>query len=376
MIKSPCHEAWRPHRLPPVGRFRREVAPFPLVAMARRRVGRRRRPLRAEHREPRPGARIVPRDPIRRGPRFSPPLDRRRPGGRSRCPVEGAAVHPVSARPRLLPLLLPERIGGGSGRRGDRRRAAGGGDRRELRPGPRRGQQPGQPCDRRPGVLRGSRGGGRPRDRLRERFPLPRDPAGRKTLPGARRHVRRLPQGNAGRPGGKADAPSPRTAPLPPRRAGGDPGDHDRPRDVPGARPRPAGHLVPEDPSRPVAGADAVPGSGHFRRAGDEGDRGMLRNGRGGGPRRGGRMRRRARLPGRRRPGGGDRPPGPGGYRPAGVPADGGGGGGSIGTASGMGGVEGTLSAGAPGGGFGTASIVVFASAGGLGKYLANVSGR
>ena len=100
---------------------------------------------------------------------------------------------------------------------------------------------------------------GRPRDRVREGIALPGDPAGRETFPGPRRHVRRLPQGAAGRPGGKADAPSPRAAPLPPRRARGDPGAHDRPRDVPGARPRPAGHPVPEDPSRPVAGTDAVP---------------------------------------------------------------------------------------------------------------------
>jgi len=374
--KVPSHEAWRPHRLPPVGRIRRKVAPSLAVAMARRRAGRRRRPLRAKHREPRPGARIVPRDPIRRGPRQSPPADRRRPGGRSCGAVEGSAVHPLPTRPRLLPLLLQERDGGGSGRRGDRRRAPRSRDRRELRPGPRRGQQPGQPGDRGPRFFRRSADRGRSRDRVREGFALPGDPAGRETFPGARRHVRRLPPRAAGRPGGTANAPSPRTAPLPPRRACGNPGAHDRARDVPGARPRPAGHLVPEDPSRPVAEAVAVPGSGHLRRAGDEGDRGSFRHGRSGGPRRDGRVRRRARLPGGRRTGGGDRPPDPGGYRPAGVPAGGGGGGGSIGAASGVGGGEGTLSAGAPGGGCGEASGTGVASAGALGKCRANISGR
>ena len=81
-------------------------------------------------------------------------------------------------------------------------------------------------------------------------------------------------------------------------------------------------------------------------------------------------------LPGGKRTGGDDRPPGPGGYRPAGVPADGGGGGGSVGAASGVGGGERALSAGAAGGGGGAASASFFASAGGLGKYRANVSGR
>ena len=318
----------------------------------------------------------MPRDPIRRGPRQSPPVDRRRPGGRSCGAVQGTPVYLVSPRPRLLPLLLPERgRGGGVGRR-DRRRTAGGGDRRELRPGPRRGQQPAQPGDRRPRLLRRPAHRGRPRDRVREGIPLPWDPPGRETFPGARGHVRRLPRRTAGRPGGKADAPWPRTAPLPPRRARRDPGVHDRPCDVPCARPRPAGHPVPEDPSHPVAGTVAVSRSGHFRRAGDEGDFGSLRHRGGGGPRRDGRVRRRARVPGGEGAGGGDRPARPGGPGPAYVPAGGGGGGGSVGTASGVGVVERTLSAGPAGGRGGTASGAGVASAGALGKYRANISGR
>ena len=344
--------------------------------MARRRDGRRRRPLRPQYREPGPGSRIVPRHPIRRGPRPSPPVDRRRPGGRPRGAVQGTPVYLVSPGQGLLPLLLPERDRGGGRRRGDRRRAPRRRDRRELRPGPRRGQQPGQPGDRGPRFFRRPADRGRSRDRVREGYALPGDPAGRETFPGARRHVRRLPPRAAGRPGGTTNAPWPRAAPLPPRRARGNPGAHDRARDVPGARPRPAGHPFPEDPSRPVAGADAVPGGGHLRRAGDEGDRGSFRHGGGGGPRRDGRVRRRTRLPGRKRTGGDDRPFGQGGYRPAGVPAGGGGGGGSVGAASGVGGGERTLSAGAPGGGGGAASTAGFASAGGLGKYRANISGR
>jgi translation initiation factor IF-2 len=318
----------------------------------------------------------MPRDPIRRGPRQSPPADRRRPGGRARGAVQGTSVYLVSPGPRLLPLLLPERVRGGSRRRGDRLRASSGGDRHELRPGPRRGQQPEQPGDRGPGVLRGPARRGRPRDRVREGIALPGDPPGRETFPGPRGHVRRLPRRTAGRPGGKADAPSPRTAPLPPRRTRGDPGAHDRPRDVPGARPRPAGHPVPEDPSQPVAGTVAVSRSGHLRRAGDEGDRGSLRHRGGGGPRRDGRVRRGARVPGGEGAGGGDRPAGPGDPGPAYVPAGGGGGGGSVGAASGVGGVERTLSSVSAGGWGVTASTAFFPPAGGLGKYRANISGR
>lgn len=310
----------------------------------------------------------MPRDPIRRGPRRSPPADRGRPGGGAGGAVQGPTVHLVSPGPRLLPVLLPERVRGGSRRRGDRRRAPGGGDRHELRPGPRRGQQPGQPGDRGPRLLRRPAHRGSSRDRVREGIALPGDPPGRETFPGPRGHVRRLPQRAAGRPGGKADAPSPRTAPLPTRRARGDPGAHDRPRDVPCARPRPAGHPVPEDPSRPVAGTVTVSRSGHLRRAGDEGDRGSLRHRGSGGPRRDGRVRRRPRVPGRGRTGGDDRTPDPGGYRPPGVPAGPGNGGGTVGAASGMGVVERTLSAGAAGGGGGTASTAFFPPAGGLGK--------
>jgi translation initiation factor IF-2 len=376
MIKSPCYEAWRHHRLPTVGRLRREIAPGDPVAVARAGRGRRRRPVLPQHREPRPGARPVPRDPIRRGPRQSPPADRRRPGGRPCGAVEGSAVHMVSTRPRLLPVLLPERVRGGSRRHGDRRRTAGGGDRRELRPGPRRGQQPAQPGDRGPRLLRRPERRGRPRNRVREGIALPGGPPRRETFPGPRGHVRRLPQGTARRPGGKADAPSPRTAPLPPRRARGNSRAHDRARDVPGARPRPAGHPVPEDPSQPVAGTVAVSRSGHLRRAGDEGDHGSFRHRGGGGPRRDGRVRRRARVPGGEGAGGGDRPAGPGDPGPAYVPAGGGDGGGSVGAASGVGVVERTLSAGPAGGGGGTASTAFFPPAGGLGKYRANISGR
>ena len=202
------------------------------------------------------------------------------------------------------------------------------------------------------------------------------NPAGRETFPGPRRHVRRLPPRAAGRPGGTADAPSPRTAPLPPRRARGNPRAHDRPRGVSSARSCPAGHPLPEDPSRPVAEEAALSRRDHLRRAGDEGDRGSLRDRGGGGTRRVGRVRRGTRLPGRKRAGGDDRPPDPGGYRPPGVPTGDGGGGGSIGTTSGVGGGERTLSTGATGGGSGAASTAFIPSAGGLGKYRANISGR
>ena len=318
----------------------------------------------------------MPRDPVRRGPRQPPPADRCRPGGRPRGAAEGSAVHPVSTRPRLLPFLLPERGHGGRAGRRDRRRAAGGGDRRELRPGPRCGQQPAQYGDRGPRLLRRPGGRGRARDRVREGIALPGDPARRETFSGPRGHVRRLPQGAAGRPGGKADAPSPRTAPLPTRRARRNPGAHDSPRDVPRARPRRAGHPVTEDPSRPVAGTVAVSRNDPLRRAGDEGDHGSVRHRGGGGPRRDRRVRRRARVPGRGRTGGGDRPAGPGDPGPAYVPAGSGGGGGSVGAASGVGVVERTLSAGPAGGGGGAASSAVFPPPGGMGKYRANISGR
>ena len=87
-----------------------------------------------------------------------------------------------------------------SRRRGDRRGAAGGGDRRGLRPGARRRQQSGQPGDRGSGPFRSPAERGRSRDRVRHgsmsRGILP----GRETFSGARRHVRRLPPGAAGRP--------------------------------------------------------------------------------------------------------------------------------------------------------------------------------
>ncbi len=318
----------------------------------------------------------MPRDPDRRGSRQSAPADRRRPGGRPCGAVQGTPVYLVPPGPRLLPVPLPERIRGGRAGRRDRRRASGGGDRCELRPGPRRGQQPAQPGDRGPRLLRRPAHRGRPRDGVREGIALPGDPPGRETFPGPRGHVRRLPQRTSGRPGGKADAPSPRAGPLPPRRARGDPGAHDRPRDVPRARPLPAGHPVAEDPSRPLAGTVAVSRSDHLRRAGDEGDRGSFRHRGGGGPRRDGRVRRRARVPGGIGAGGGDRPAGPGDPGSAYVPAGGGGGGGSVGAASGVGGGERTLSAGASGGGGGPASPSFFPPEGGLGKYRANISGR
>jgi len=359
-----------------MGRIRRQVAPCRAGAVARLRAGRRRGPVLPERRFPRPGARIVPRDPIGRRPRQSPPADRRRPGGRPRGAVQGSPVHRVSPGPRLLPLLLPGRSHGGRAGRRDRRRTPRGRDRRELRAGPRRGQQPRKSRDRGPRLLRGPAHRCRSRNRFREGFSLPGDPPGRETFPGSRGYVRRLARCAAGRPRRKGDAPPPRTAPFPPRRARRDPGAHDRPRDVHRARPRRAGHPVPEDPSRPAAGTPAVSRDAHFRRAGDEGDRGSARHRGGGDPRRDGRVRRRARVPRGKRTGGGDRPPCPGDYRPPGVPADGGGGGGPVGEASGVGGVERTLSAGDAVGGGGESSASFFTSAGGLGKYRANISGR
>ncbi len=377
VVDFPHDETWiGNHRLPPLGRLRREVAPRLAVAVARTRAGRRRRPLFPQCRKPVPGARVVPRDPIRRGSPESPPDDRRRPGGGASGAIEGSAVHLVPTRPRLLPLLLPERGRGRSRRRGDRRRTPRRGDRRELRPGPRRGQQPGQPGDRGPCLFRRPGRRGRPRDRVRQGIALPGDPPRRKTFPRARRHLRRLPLRPSRRPGGEADAPSPRTAPLPPRRARRDPGDHDRARHLPGPRPRAPGHPVPRDSPRPAEGEDAVPGGGHLRRAGDEGDRGSLRHRGGGGPRRDGRVRRRARVPGGKRTGGGDRTAGPGGYRSPGVPSGGSGSGRPDGKGSRVGGGERTLSSGAAGGGSGAASASFFTSAGGLGKYRANISGR
>jgi hypothetical protein len=377
VLKSPDDERIEGnHRLPPVGRLRGQVASSGTFTVARARRGRRRRPLLPQHREPRPGARTVPRDPFRRRPRQPPPADRRRPGGGAGGAVQGPPVHPVSPCPRLLPVLLQERGGRGSRRRGDRRRAAGGRDRRELRAGPRRGQQPAQPGDRGPRLLRRPGRRGRPRHRLREGIALPGGPPRRETFPGPRGHVRRFPQGTARRPGGTADDPSPRTAPLPPRRARGNPRAHDRARDVPRARPRVAGHPVAEDPPRPVAGTDAVPGGGLLGRAGDEGDRGPVRPRGGVGPRRSRRVRRRPRMPGGTGAGGGDRPAGPGVPRPRYVPSEAGGGGGSIGAASGLGGVERTLSAVPAGGGGGAPSPAGFPVAGGLGKYRPNISGR
>ncbi len=359
-----------------MGRLRGDVGPGDIGGVARSRRGRRRRPLLPQHRQPRPGARALQGDPVGRGARQSPPADRRRPGGRTRGAVEEPPVHPVPPRPRLLPLLLPERVRGRSRRRGDRRRTAGGGDRRELRPGPRRGQQPAQPGDRGSRLLGGSARRGRARDRVREGDALPGDPPGRETFPGPRGHIRRLPRGVAARPCRKGDAPAPRTAPLPPRRARRDPGAHDRPRGVPGARPRLSRDLVTGGSPRPAAGAAAVPGDRHLRRARDEGDRGSVRHRGGFGPRRVRRVRRGARLPGGNRPGGGDRPSRPRDPGPGYFPAGGGGGGGPVGAASGVGGGERTLSAGASFGRGGEASAAGDAPAGGLGKYRANIAGR
>jgi hypothetical protein len=194
MVKLPYdEEGIRRHRLPPVGRLRREGAFRRAFAVARAGRGRRRRPVRPQHRKPRPGARPLPRDPVRRRPGEPPSSDRRRPGGGARGAVQGTPVHLVSPGPRLLPVLLPERIRGGSLRRGDGRRTPGGGDRRELRPGPRRGQQPAQPGDRGPRLLRRPARRVRPRDRVREGIALAGDPPGRETFSRPRGHVRRLP---------------------------------------------------------------------------------------------------------------------------------------------------------------------------------------
>lgn len=318
----------------------------------------------------------MPGDPRGRGARQSVSADRRRPGGRARRALPGTAVHALPPGPRLFPFLLPERIGGGTRGRRDGGGTAGGGDRRELRAGPRRGQQPGQPRDRRPRLLRRPGGKRRARGRVRERIAVAGRPPGRETFPRTRGHVGRLPRRSAGRRRRERDSRPPRAAPLPKSGERRDPGAHDRPRRLPGARPRAPRHPVAEDPPRTPSGADAFPRNGLLRRAGDEGDLEGVRHPRGGGPRRVGRVRRRARVPWGGGAGPGDRPARPGGYRPPGVPAGGGGGGGSIGTASGVGGGERTLSAGAAGGWGGTASAPCVPAAGGLGKCRANISGR
>ena len=236
---------------------------------------------------------------------------------------------------------------------------------------------PAQPGDRGPRLLRRPAHRGRPRDRVREGIALPGDPPGRETFPGPRGHVRRLPQRAAGRPGGKANAPSPRTAPLPPRRARGNPGAHDRPRDVP------VRSTAPCRPPCPGRSFTTCCGNGlRFRGAviSDALEMKAIADRFG--------IGEAAVLAvtagcdvvlvcrGESAQAESDRPAGPGDPGPRYVPAGGGGGGGSVGAASGVGGVERTLSAGAAGGGGGAASTAVFPSAGGLGKYRANISGR
>lgn len=359
-----------------MGRLRGNIGPGGLGAVACTRRSRRRRPILPQHRQPRPGARALQGDPVGRGPRQPPPADRRRPGGRARRAVPGSPVHPVSPRPRLLPFLLPERVRGGSRRRGDRGRAPRGRDRRELRAGPRRGQQPGKPRDRRPLILRRPVRRGRPRNRVRERIAFPRGDSRRETFSGPRRHVLRLPLGTSRRPGRESHPGGPGTAPLPPRRTRASSRAHDRTRDVSGARPLHARHTFAEDLAQPSAGTVAFSRNALLRRPGDEGDLGTVRHRGGGGARRDRRVRRRARVPGGGGAGPGDRPSGTGGYRPPGVPPGGGGGGGAVGSAAVVGVVERTLSASTAGRRGGEASPAGVAAAGDMGKYRSNISGR
>ena len=356
--------------------LRGEGPPRVAFAAARRGRGGRRRPVRAEHREPRPAARPVPRNPFRRRKGEPAAADRRRPGGGPRGAPEGPSLHLVPAGPRVLPLLLPQR----GGRRGGGRRDGGGAprrrDRRRFCTRPGRGLESGQPRDRGPGVLR-RRGNRRPAGRrLPQRVPRRGRSPGGEAFPGARRHLRRFPRGIARGAGVRVDAPLPGTASVPPRRPRGDPGADDRPRGLPGAGPGCPGDAVGEDPPGAPPGADAIPRRALLRRAGDEGDRGTLRHRGGGSARRVGRMRRGSRVPGRGGAGGGGPAALPRGTGQRYVPSDAGDGGAAYGTASGVGGVEGTLSAGLPGGGGEAASGAGGSSVGALGKYRANISGR
>jgi len=364
------------NRLPPVGGLRGEGPPLLDFAAPRRGRGGRRRPVRPERGEPRAAARTLSRGPFRRRQGEPAAADRRRPGRRPRGAPEGTSLHLVPAGPRLRPVLLPQR--GGRGCRG--RRDGGGAprrrDRRRLRPRPGRGHEPGQPRDRGPGVLRrrgNRRAAGR---RLPFRMPLRGDPPGRETFPGARRHLRRLPRGTARGADARADPPLPGAAAVPPRRPRGDPGADDRPRGLPGAGPGGAGDALGEDPAGSPPRADAVPRRALLRRAGDAGDRGSL-GGRGGGrARRVGRMRRGPGVPGGCGAGGGGLPAVPRGPGQRYVPSDSGDGGEAYGTASGVGGVERTLSAGPPVGGVEAAPCAGGPSVGALGKYRENITGR
>lgn len=342
------------------------------------RPGRRRRgrSLLPQHRLPRPGARAVPGDPRRRreGEPASP--DRGRPGGRPGGALPEPPLHGIPSRPRLLPLRPPRRGIGGNAGRSRRRGVAVRRRGHRLRPRPGRGHEPAQPGDRGPGVFRRPGGGGDPRGGVRRRADVAGDPPGGETFPRARRHRRRLPRGASRRPDGKKDPPRAGAGSVPPRGPRGDPGHHERPRGVHGARPFPPCDAFPKHPERPASGEDAVPGDGLFRRAGDEGDLRAPRHGRGGGARRRGGMRRGAGVPGGGSPGGGDRADRPGGpgrrYFPAGAV----GGGPAFGTASGVGGVEGTLSAEPGVGWIGAASGAIGAAAGAVGRYRASIPGR
>ena len=318
----------------------------------------------------------MPRDPVCRREAEPGPARRRRPGGWPRGPHEGSPVHPVPPRPGVLPLLLPERGGRTRLRGRDGRRAARRRDRRRLRPRPGRGQQPGKPGDRGQGVFRcrgDRRAAGR---RLRERLPRGGRRSRGETFPGTRRHLRRLPRGAARCPRVVFDPLRPRAAPVPPRRPGRDPGPDDRPRGLPGAGSGCARDAVGEDPPGAPPRADAVPRRALLRRARDEGDRGPFRGGGCGGPRRLGRVRRGARVPGGRGAGGGGLGTGAGSPRQRYLSSVAWGGGEAYGTASGVGGVERTASAGSPGGGVCPSSRAGSPAVGALGKCRANISGR
>lgn len=318
----------------------------------------------------------MPRDPRRRREGEPVAADRDRPGRRTGGAPEGSSLHLVPPRPRVLPVLLPRRGGGGCVRGGHRSGIARGGGGRRLRPRAGRRQQPAQSGDRRPGLLERPRDRGAPRNRLHERMPVGGGSPRGETLPRARGHRRRLPQGSSGRPRGEGDAGAARTAPLPPAHPRGDPGADDRPRRVPRAGPVAPRDVVGEDPQESPPETAAVRRRRLFRRAGDEGDLGPLRDGRGGGPRGLRRVRRRAGVPGGGVPVGGDRTDRRGGVGEPYIPAGAVDGGPPVGKASGVGGVERTLSAGPAGGRGGEPSGTGGAPVGALGKYRANISGR
>lgn len=377
MVKFPNDPRQGHRRLAAVGRLRGEVAAARPGRLAREGVGGRRRPVRPQHRLPRAGARAVPRGPRGGRAREPAPAGRGRPGRGARRAVPQPPVLGVPARPRLLPVRDPERSGRGSPRGGDRRGTARGRRRRRLRPGARRGHEPGEPGDRRPRLLGRPGRGGAPWDGVRPGASLPGGPPRGQAFPRARRHLRGLPRGASRRGGGPGDALRARAGTVPPGDPRADPGADDRPRGLPGARPFAAPrHAFRGDPRRAAAGNAAVPGNGLLGRAGDEGDLLAARHGRGGGH--GGRrgVRRRAGVPRGGSPGGSDRAARAGGEGRRRVQASSVGGGPPFGSASGVGEVGGTSAAGPAVPGVGPASGAFGASVGALGRYRANIAGR